>query len=74
LEKKITMVGAHWQRIVSGFALITAVVCVIGQSLSKSELGGQLYYSTILVGIFGYLFLSGPEKKQESDSPGGEPR
>jgi hypothetical protein len=50
-------------------ALIVAAICVVVQSMSNYEFGNKLYYGTSLVAVFGYLFLSGRDKEQKTDSP-----
>jgi hypothetical protein len=63
------MLGKNWLRVASGVALIVAAICVVVQSMSNYEFGNKLYYGTSLVAVFGYLFLSGRDKEQKTDSP-----
>jgi hypothetical protein len=62
------MLGKISLRIASGLGLLVSTICVVTQSMFKSDRANELYYWTSLVAVFGYLFLTsrGPE---ESDSP-----
>lgn len=57
---------SNWQRVASGLALLAAAVLVVAQSLSRSE-AVPMFYSTCLVAVFGYLFLSKEAKEGEEE-------
>ena len=62
------MYGNNWLRISSGLGLLVSSVLVVAQSLTKSEMANQLYYGTMLIAVFGYLFLTSRTKEEEGDS------
>ena len=63
------MYGHDWLRVSSGLALLITSVLVLAQSLTKSEMANQLYYGTMLIAVFGYLFLTSGTKEEERNSP-----
>jgi hypothetical protein len=63
------MYGNNWLRIASGLALLLTSVLVVVQSFAKSDIANQLYYGTMLIAVFGYLFLTSRAKDEERDSP-----
>jgi hypothetical protein len=63
------MRGNNYLRVSSGLALLVTCVIVVAQSLLRNEFANQLYYGTMLIAVFGYLFLTSRTKEEERDSP-----
>jgi hypothetical protein len=63
------MLSKNRLRIASGIGLIVASICVVAQSMMKTDWSNQLYFGTSLMAVFGYLFLTSRTKEEERDSP-----
>jgi hypothetical protein len=52
----------------SGIGLLICVLCVAAQSLLKMDMANGLYYWTMLIAVFGVLFLTSGSDEEEGDS------
>ena len=63
------MFGKNWLRMASGAGLLITCICVVLQSMLRSDWANQLYYGTWLIAVFGYLFLTSRTEEEKSESP-----